>query len=175
MNKQIRMCASLLQHTSVPLVLDTISHRQVWHQVARQKLARPLLLDLPHEILRSNLQMIVLDTRGDLFHAWRLLFDDAVDILRGNLLSSVKTRTILHPLPKLHARNFGSSSILHQVVDRDATITADPGSAISKSHRDVSADALLGDLSGNIVAQQVCGSNFHILSSDIILQSVYQK
>ena len=163
------MCAALLQHASVPLVLDAISHRQEWHQVARQKLARPLLLDLILKILRSNFQVIVLDTRCDLLDAGRLLCYDAVDILRGNLLASVKTSAVLHPLPELHTRDLSCSSILHQVVDRNAAIAADPGSAVGESHRDVRADATLGDFSGNIGAQQVCGSNFHILASYVIL------
>ena len=173
--KQIgRACTPLLQNTPVPLVLDTISHRQVRHQVARQKLAWPLLPYLIHEILDSNFQVGVLDARGDFVDAGGLLCNDAVDILRDNLLAGVETCTVLHPLPELHTCDLSSSSILHQVVDRDAAITADPSCTVSKSHRDIGADALLGDRSGDVGAQQVCGSDFHILTSDVILQPTRQ-
>jgi hypothetical protein len=146
---QVRASATLLQRALVPLVLDAISHRQVWHQVTRQKFTWPLLPDLLHEILLGNFQVVFLDARGDLFDAWCLLRDDVVNILRGNLLPRVDTCAIFHPLPELHTSDLSSSRILHQVVDRNAAIAADPGPTVCQSHRDIGADAVLRDLSGN--------------------------
>lgn len=82
-----------------PLGVNAIRNRQVWHQIARQEIARPRLPDLRLQILHDDRQMLILDTSHELLDAGRELQNKAIDVFSGDGLTRVETRAVFNPLP----------------------------------------------------------------------------
>lgn len=58
------------------------------------------------------------------------LCNDRVNELRGDGLSGVETRVVVCPLPELHTCDFRGGSVLHEEVEGNATVSADPSRAV---------------------------------------------
>src|SRR5437763_1288734 len=56
----------------------------------------------------------------------------------------VQRRAMPDPLPDLRARDFCRGRILHQVVDRNGALTAEPGLQILNADADIVAQARVG-------------------------------
>ena len=59
--------------------------------------------------------------------------------------------------------------MLHEIVERDTTVAANPGAAVAETGRDVRADTLFGDPSWNFCVQEIGGGNFDVITADMIL------
>jgi hypothetical protein len=155
--------------------LNTIVHSQIAHQIARQKLARPRLPDLPLQILHRNVHVLVLDPRDDLLQPRRDLLDHRIDALRGDGHARVReARAVVHPLPQLHPRDLGRGGVLHEVVERDAPVPPYPGGGVGETRLDVLAHAFGGDLAGNIGVEQIGSGDLDIGAEVIVLNVEYQ-
>ena len=76
-----------------------------------------------------------------------LLGNDASNhLLRDWTAVIAELGAVFHPLPHLRAANFRGGGVFHQVVDRNAAVTAQPRFQILQSDVDIPAQAFLGDL-----------------------------
>ena len=153
----------------MPLGLNPIRTRQIRHQITRQELTRPLLPNLPLQILHSNLQVTLFDPGSQLLDPRRQLPDQLVDIRHGDGPPRVEPRAVFHPLPELHARDFGGGGVLHEVVQRDAAVAPDPGCGVGECGGDVGADAFVGDFAWDFGVEEVGGGDFDFLAADVVL------
>lgn len=62
---------------------------EIRHQVTRQKVARPLALDLGTEVCCSDVNVMLVNTRYNLRDAWRDLAYHFVDVGRSDLISCI--------------------------------------------------------------------------------------
>ena len=76
---------------------------------------------------------------------------------------------MMRPLPKLYARNLGRRGVLHEVVERDAAVAADPGRRVGEAGGNVGADAGVSDLAWHLGVEQVAGGDLDILAQDVVL------
>jgi hypothetical protein len=76
---------------------------------------------------------------------------------------------MLDPLPQLHASDLSGRSVLHQVVERDAAVSAHPGCGVSKRGCDVLADTFGSDLAWYVRVQEIGSSNSNVLAKPVIL------
>jgi hypothetical protein len=116
---------------------NTILLRQEEHQVAGQKLAWPCLSDLALEVFDGDLQILVFHAWSDLLHTRRYFVDGLIDVLFCDRLACRKTRAVFHPLPKLDTSDLSGRGILHEIVERDASVSTHPSSCVCQSARDV--------------------------------------
>src|SRR6266446_5511832 len=75
-----------------------------------------------------------------------LFGDHAADQLRGDLPSIAESGAVAQPLPDLGSADFGGGGVLHQVVDGNATGTAQPRFEVLQADVDVPAEAVFGDV-----------------------------
>ena len=80
--------------------------------------------------------------------------DDAVDVRRRDRLALVRhAHAVLDPLPQLHARDLRRRGVLHEPVQRDAAVPAEPCRAVGERSRDVFADTGGRDLAWRLGTQ----------------------
>jgi hypothetical protein len=157
------------QRSLQPNRVNAIRRRQIPHQIARQKFARPRLPHLPPQIFRRHLHMLLLHTRGQLLNARGQLLDERINIFYGDGLSRLEPRAVLDPLPQLHARDLGRRSVLHEVVERDAAVSADPGGGVREGGGDVLAHAVDGDRPRYGSVKEVGSGYFNVLAETVVL------
>jgi hypothetical protein len=100
--------------------------------------------------------------------------------------SAYQACLVVHPLPQLHTSDLGSGSVLHQEVQRNASVASYPSSAICKctakrfsedsyldilgySRRGVALDTLVGDASWNVGVQEIGRSYDDFFAANVIL------
>src|SRR5882762_6504652 len=71
------------QYTLLPLGRHAVSRSKVWHQVAREELARPLLSDLSLEIMLHDAQVFLLECWDCLAHDRVDFGYELIDVRRG--------------------------------------------------------------------------------------------
>ena len=69
----------------------------------------------------------------------------------------------------MHASDLGGGSVLHEVVEGDAAVAADPGGGVGKAGRDVLADTVERDLPGNFGVQQILRSDLDFRTEVVVL------
>ncbi len=150
--------------------LDAVPDREVRHQVAREELTRPRAAHLPAEVLHRNAHVLLLQPRDDAPKPRRDLRDDGVDALSGDRRARVRdARAVVHPLPQLHARDLRGRRVLHEVVQRDAPVPADPRRGVRETRLDVLAHARGGDPAGHRRVQQVRRGDLHLGAQVVVL------
>src|SRR3954468_5474979 len=92
----------------------------------RQKLFKAWCGREALEQLTRDLELAGLDAELARDHD-ELLLDDLAEPRGGDDLAGVEWRLVVDPLPDLRARDLGGRGVLHQVVDRDAALAAQPG------------------------------------------------
>ena len=96
----------------------------------------------------------------------RLLLEQLEGIRLINTLAISSGNTMLSPLPQLRAGDLGSSSILHEEVDGDASDTTDPSLHVSETNVEVLADTFLGDCAGYVHVEEVVLANLDFLATN---------
>lgn len=141
------------------------------HQIASQELTRPRPPDLALQVLLRNLHIALIDALHDILDGRHNLLNVVVDVLRSDHVAGiVYAQTVLHPLPQLDTRDLGGSSVFHEIVEWDATVSSYPGSSVGEAGGDVLLDALEGNLSRNFGAQEVGGSNLNFGTEVVVLK-----
>lgn len=159
-----------LQRRLLELRLDTILDSKVRHQVTRQELAGPRLPQLRLQIIDRKLNVLLLHTSDNGLDGRSDLVDEVVDVLSGNKLPGiVNAKSILHPLPELDTSNLGGSSVLHEVVEGDASIASDPGGGVSEAAGHVLLDTLQSNLARDLRVQQVGSGNLDLGPKVVVL------
>lgn len=142
-----------LQRRLAPLRCNTIRNSKIRHQIARQELTWPRFPDLRLQILRHNLQILILNPRHELLDPRRKLSDQPINVLRRDRFTGIQPRTVFHPLPELYTSDFGSGCVFHEVVEWDTAVSANPGGAVAQTCGDIGTDTLVGDLSWDFGVQ----------------------
>lgn len=168
-NNQCSKQTEPLQRTLLPLRRHSVRRRQIWHQIACQELAWPLLPNLRLQVLLHDLEVLLFERRDRLAHIRLGLLNELVDVRCGDRLAGIKSRAVMYPLPELHARNLRRRGILHEPVERDASVPANPRDRVCDRGRDVRAYARSRDLSWHPVVQQIGSSDADLLAADVIL------
>src|SRR6266852_6062747 len=109
----------------------------MWHQIASQEFAGPLLSNLALEILGDDSYMVVSECRHGRADSRSSSVDKLTNILCGNGRASVITRAIVDPLPKLNTRNLCGRCVLHEMVQGNAAVSTEPCTSICEHGGDV--------------------------------------
>ena len=94
---------------------------------------------------------------------------DLIEQGESNRVAVIKAQTfVMQPLPKLRTRNLGSRGILHQVMNRHAAKTIEPGSEIAHADIDVVLETRGADGAGRR-AEKIKRIDLYILAQAIQL------
>lgn len=159
-----------LQDRLLPLRFRSILDSQIRHQVARQELTRPLFPDLCLQVVDGDLQITILHAGSQLVYPPLQLIDQPINVVRRNGDSAVQSAAVLHPLPELNASDLSSGGILHEVVQGDTPIAADPGGSVGEGGVDILADTFVCDLARYFGVEKVGGRNLDFFAADVILK-----
>ena len=153
-----------------PLNIDAVLLRKLVHQIAGQKFAWPLPSNLFLQVTDHQVNVIRLPDTLLVPELLCNLVDDPRDILLGDDIPSVPgASTGLHPLPKLDTGNLCCGSVLHEMIERNATISSQPGGGVSQSSGHVGVDASAGDFSRNIGVDEISCNNVDVLPANVVL------
>ena len=122
------------------------------------------------QVIDSNLGVLLLESRHKLPESGDGLGDHPVHIFSCDQLAILNSHAVVNPLPELHASDLGSSSVLHEIVERNAAVSANPGSGVGKASLDVLADALKSNLSWDLGVEQIGRSNLDFGAEVIVLK-----
>lgn len=122
------------------------------------------------QVIARNLDLFRRRSGHEFRNSGRDLRNDRVNELGRNGLSGVEARVVVCPLPELYTCDFRSGSVLHEEVEGNATVSADPSRAVCERSRYVGLDTLRRDRTLHFCVQEISGGDLEFFAANVVLR-----